>query len=307
MKKSNKNLIILFALLALALVGIGTWWVYLLVNFKSNTGGLVKEGFLYTQNNHQNFINMVAWEGATFLILISLISGIIFAYYLKDQKKTRDMQAFFSSLTHELKTPLASIRLQADVIRSLLESSQNKQLQSLSDRMIEDTKNLETQMDKILQLSRMEQGGNLNPKSLNIYLFIRETLEKWCLGEQDFQVTSKNKDIQVMADPFALELILRNLLENSKNHSPQEMIKIDILQRDSSEIIVEYSDRGAFKGNPKKLATLFYKHNSPKGSGIGLYLIKKLMKKMKGELIFNFSPYLSFNLIFKINHEKVSS
>jgi signal transduction histidine kinase len=172
--------------------------------------------------------------------------------------------------------------------------------------MIEDTKNLETQMDKILQLSRMEQGGNLNPKSLNIYLFIREALEKWCLGEQDFQVTSKDKNFQIMADPFALELILRNLLENSKNHSPQEMIKIDILQRDSSEILVEYSDRGAFKGNPKKLGTLFYKHNSPKGSGIGLYLIKKLMKKMNGELIFNCSPYLSFYLIFKINQEKVS-
>jgi signal transduction histidine kinase len=306
LKESNKNLIILFTLLALALVGIGTWWVYLLVNFKSNTDGLVEKGFLYTQNNHQNFINMVAWEGATFLILISLISGIIFAYYLKDQKKTRDMQAFFSSLTHELKTPLASIRLQADVIRSLLESTHNKQLQNLSDRMIEDTKNLETQMDKILQLSRMEQGGNLHPKPLNIYLFIRETLEKWCLGEQDYQVTSKNKNFQIMADPFALELILRNLLENSKNHSPQKMIKIDILQRDSSEILVEYSDRGSFKGNPKKLGTLFYKHNSPKGSGIGLYLIKKLMKKMKGELIFNCSPYLSFNLIFKINQEKVS-
>ena len=306
MKESNKNLIILFTLLALALVGIGTWWVYLLVNFKSNTDGLVKEGFLYTQDNHQNFINMVAWEGATFLILISLISGIIFAYYLKDQKKTRDMQAFFSSLTHELKTPLASIRLQADVIRSLLESAHNKQIQNLSERMIEDTKNLETQMDKILQLSRMEQGGNLNPKSLNIYLFIRETLEKWCLGEQDFQVTSKDKNFQIMADPFALELILRNLLENSKNHSPQEMIKVDILQKDSSEILVEYSDKGVFKGNPKKLGTLFYKHNSPKGSGIGLYLIKKLMKKMKGELIFNCSPYLSFNLIFKRNQEKAS-
>ena len=127
---------------------------------------------------------MVAWEGAAFLILISLISAIIFAYYLKDQKKTRDVQAFFSSLTHELKTPLASIRLQADVISNLLESSKNKQLHSLSERMIEDTKNLETQMDKILQLSRMEQGGNLNPSNLEIHSFIKETLSKWSLGEQ---------------------------------------------------------------------------------------------------------------------------
>ena len=95
---------------------------------------------------------------------------------LKDQKKTRNMQAFFSSLTHELKTPLASIRLQADVINSLLENSQNKRLQNLSDRMIEDTKNLETQMDKILQLSRMEQGGDLNPRPLNIYTFIKNIL-----------------------------------------------------------------------------------------------------------------------------------
>ena len=296
MKKSNKNLIILFALLAFALLGIGTWWLYLLVNLKSNVGNIPNGISLY---DHQKFINMVAWEGATFLLLISSITAIIFAYYLKDQKKTRNMQAFFSSLTHELKTPLASIRLQADVINSLLENSQNKRLQNLSDRMIEDTKNLETQMDKILQLSRMEQGGNLNPRPLNIYDFIRETLEKWSLGEQDFQISSKDKDLNIMADPFALELILRNLLENSKNHSPQEMIKITISQNCLHEVLLQYTDNGIFEGDTKKLGTLFYKHNSPKGSGIGLYLVKKLMKKMKGDLLFRSSPTLSFELVFK--------
>ncbi|MEE2744747.1 MAG: HAMP domain-containing sensor histidine kinase, partial [Bdellovibrionota bacterium] len=268
MKKSNKNLIILFALLAFALLGIGTWWLYLLVNLKSNVGNIPNGISLY---DHQKFINMVAWEGATFLLLISSITAIIFAYYLKDQKKTRNMQAFFSSLTHELKTPLASIRLQADVINSLLENSQNKRLQNLSDRMIEDTKNLETQMDKILQLSRMEQGGNLNPRPLNIYDFIRETLEKWSLGEQDFQISSKDKYLNIMADPFALELILRNLLENSKNHSPREMIKITISQKCLHEVLLQYTDNGIFEGDTKKLGTLFYKYNSPKGSGIGLY------------------------------------
>ena len=296
MKKSNKNLIILFSLLAFALLGIGTWWLYLLINLKSNVGNM-PNGISYY--DHQKFINMVAWEGATFLLLISLITAIIFAYYLKDQKKTRNMQAFFSSLTHELKTPLASIRLQADVINSLLEDSQNRRLQNLSDRMIEDTKNLETQMDKILQLSRMEQGGSLNPRPLNIYNFIRETLEKWSLGEQDFQISSKDKDLNIMADPFALELILRNLLENSKNHSPQEMIQITIFQKNHHEVVLQYTDNGIFKGDTKKLGTLFYKHNSPKGSGIGLYLIKKLIKKMEGKLLFTISPTLSFELIFK--------
>ena len=287
MKKNNKLLIILFALLALALLGIATWWFYLLVNLKSI-------------NTKENFISMVAWEGATFLILISLISAIIFAYYLKDQKKTRDVQAFFSSLTHELKTPLASIRLQADVISNLLESSKNKQLHSLSERMIEDTKNLETQMDKILQLSRMEQGGNLNPSNLEIHSFIKETLSKWSLGEQDFQIKSIKKNIQVLADPFALELVFRNLLENSKNHSPNELITIDISEKSSDTILIEYSDQGTFRGDPQRLGTLFYKHNSPKGSGIGLYLIKKLMKKMKGQVSFKFEPQLSFQLSFKI-------
>ena len=61
--------------------------------------------------------------------------------------------------------------------------------------MIEDTKNLETQMDKILQLSRMEQGGNLNPSNLEIHSFIKETLSKWSLGEQDFQIKSIKKNM----------------------------------------------------------------------------------------------------------------
>ena len=138
------------------------------------------------------------------VVLVGLI--VIYVYYHRLIKLFRLQNNLISNFTHELKTPLASIRLQADVISNLLESSKNKQLQSLSERMIEDAKNLETQMDKILQLSRMEQGGNLNPSNLEIHSFIKETLSKWSLGEQDFQIRSIKKNIQVLlvCIPFQL-------------------------------------------------------------------------------------------------------
>lgn len=214
-------------------------------------------------------------------------------------RKTKSLQAFFSSMTHELKTPLASIRLQADAIDSYIKSLDHKVLKTLSNRMIEDTQNLEVQMDKILQLSRIEQGGVLNPTYINLESFLKHTINKMGHGldiNMDF-----DQDIQqIMADEFALELILKNLLENTKKHS--NINKIDIsTKKTPMGMALTYNDYGIFKGDPKKLGNLFYKFNSSSGSGIGLYLARRLMEKMGGRLEFIFRPNLSFNLYFKIS------
>jgi len=241
---------------------------------------------------------MIKWEGGTFFLLLILISGTLLFLYLKDMRKNKALQAFFSSMTHELKTPLASIRLQADAIDNYIKSLDHKVLKTLSNRMIEDTQNLEIQMDKILQLSRIEQGGNLNPTFINLQSFLNHSIKKMGMG-LDINMTFDKDVQQIMADEFALELILKNLLENTKKHS--KINKVDIsTKKTPMGMMLTYNDYGIFKGEQKKLGQLFYKHNSSSGSGIGLYLAYRLMQKMGGRLEFIFHPNLSFNLYFKL-------
>lgn len=259
----------------LLIMALGTWWLYLVVKLSDKLG------------KGDSFLNMAKWEGSTFLVFLLLISAALFYFYYQDLKKANSLQAFFASLTHELKTPLASIRLQAEVINSTLTDERSS---SLVNRLIEDTQTLEDELDKILQLSRMERGGQLNITSIDL----RTYLHKFNFSYP------QDQDYRVQADEFALKLIIRNLLDNTAKHcrNPQQAVDIN-LYRENKKIVLHYNDHGSpFTGDPKKLGNLFYKHDSSKGSGIGLYLIKKLMLKMQGNCEILSEPNLQFKLTF---------
>jgi len=227
-------------------------------------------------------------------LLLILLSVTLLILYVRNQSKTRALQAFFASLTHELKTPLASIRLQSEVINELLAAKNDASLNKLSARLIEDTGKLETQMDKILQLSRIERGGELNLTTLKLIPFIKNIVKK--LGiELDVQIESNNPNVVVVADEFALEIIIKNLLENTRNHTASKNVNIKI-EDDGKQVHLLYNDHGEFTGDKQKLGTLFYKYNSSKGSGIGLYLSSRLLEKMKGELSIHGDKNLLFSL-----------
>lgn len=281
---SSRLLFILSLIWALVLFFIGAWWIYLLSNFEN----------ILMNTERIKVTKMIIWEGGSFLLLLVLLSVSLLVLYMRNQKKTKALQAFFASLTHELKTPLASIRLQSEVIKELLEAKNDPSLNKLSARLIEDTGKLETQMDKILQLSRIERGGALNLTTLKLIPFIKSIVKKLGIN-LEVQIKSNNKDVVVVADEFALEIIIKNLLENTRNHTESKKVNIEIVD-DGKYVELLYNDHGEFSGETQKLGTLFYKYNSSKGSGIGLYLSTRLMEKMSGELRIKGDKQLQFNL-----------
>lgn len=283
---SSKLLFTLSLLWAGVLLLIGAWWVYVMSNFESFLG------------NKTKITKMITWEGGSFLVLLMLLSISLFILYLKDQKKTKSLQDFFASLTHELKTPLASIRLQGEVIHEILESKKDPALDKLIGRLIDDTAKLETQMDKILQLSRIERGGELNLTTLSLVPFLKRLAKTW-VPEHEVVIVAPLAGTNIEVDEFALELIMKNLLENTRLHTTSKKININI-SSGPKQVQVTYIDHGAFSGDLGKLGTLFYKHNSRRGSGIGLYLSQMLLDKMHGNLKVSYEGIgLKFDLLFK--------
>ena len=272
---------------ALVLLLIGIWWGFLILNFDK----------ILSHSDKLKISKMLMWEGGSFIILLALLSITIFTLFIKDQNKTKSLQAFFASLTHELKTPLASIRLQGEVIHEILSSRNDPSLNKLIDRLIEDTGHLETQMDKILQLSRIERGGELNLISVDLFAFVKNISTKMKLPFE-VKISSDVSHSHVLADEFALELILKNLFENSRVHTQSKQVNLNIHQSNNS-IVLSYMDEGKFEGNLEKLGNLFYKFKSTRGSGIGLYLISKLVKKMNGRMNLSTTPALKHEFFFK--------
>lgn len=276
-KNKTKLIISLNILWVVLMMLLGSWWIYLIMSFgkHASTLGLGRDT--------DRIVNMLLWEGSTFFGLMFLLSGSLFFLYLRDLKKSHAMQVFFASLTHELKTPLASIKLQGEVIHESAEDSGNQKLIKLTERLIEDTGILESQMDKLLQLSRLERGGGLNLTSVNLTQKLKQIIKRE-KNKLDIHFSfNEDDEYLVLADEHALEIIFKNLLENTKIHAQNKNVFIQ-LENKLDHISLSYSDSGHFQGDIHRLGELFYKINSKKGSGIGLYLIYKLLSKMHGSI-----------------------
>lgn len=265
----------------LMLLGLGSWWLFLVFKLHSTLSGL----HLPELGSQERFLNMMRWEGSFFFIFLVLLGGSLFYMYFRDMRKTKAMQAFFASLSHELKTPLASMRLQVEVIKDLIEdeSHDHAQLSNLAGRLVEDSAKLESELEKSLQLSRIEQEGTMTlvPVSLERYLkrYAQRLSESLTI---DLEIQDEARE--VLADELALNVIFRNLFENTLRHNPESKRVLISTQKSGEIVELIYDDFGKkFLGNTSSLGELFYKFNSSKGSGIGLYLIKNLMRKMQGD------------------------
>lgn len=290
MRDHSKLILILSFFWAATLLFLGGWWLYLLIKLGDQLGQL--QG----TRSGPDLVNLVKWEGSAFIVVLTLLSLSLLFLYFKDKKKTQALQDFFASLSHELKTPLASIRLQSEVMNDIVETKyQDTSLHELGMRLMEDTSNLETQMDKILQLSRLERGGHFNLSEVQLKGLLGKMKRAWA---RDLPLTLSNLDesCSALADEFALELIFKNLFENTRNHNPDAKdVTIHIEER-KDDIIISYSDQSVFHGDPKRLGELFYKYNSSRGSGIGIYLIKRSLERMGGELDIETTPKLVFHM-----------
>jgi signal transduction histidine kinase len=279
------------------LLVLGSWWLFLVFKLHS----ILSDLNIPELGSEGRFINMLRWEGSFFFLLMFLLGGSLFVMYFRDMRKSKAMQAFFSSLSHELKTPLASMRLQAEVIKDLIEdeSHSHDQLSDLTKRLIEDTYKLESELEKSLQLSRIEQDAPLTLMPLSLERYLKRHQQK-LPAPLKLTLDIPEEAQEVLADELALNMIFRNLFENTMRHQ-KNAEKIEIrAERINDNVIVHYDDFGEkFTGNTDYLGELFYKFNSTKGSGIGLYLIKSLMQKMQGSFEIQNKDRLRFRLCFK--------
>ncbi len=279
------------------LLGLGSWWLYLVFKLHTTLSNL----HLPELGSQEKFLNMMKWEGSFFFIFLVLLGGSLIYMYIRDMRKTKAMQSFFASLSHELKTPLASMRLQVEVIKDLIddESHDHEQLSNLASRLVEDSAKLESELEKSLQLSRIEQDGLLTLAPLSLERYLKRHQQK-LKGQLNVELKISEGAAEVLADELAMNVIFRNLFENTLRHNPESKTVVISVHPKNTNVELIYDDHGSkFQGQSGRLGELFYKFNSSKGSGIGLYLIKNLMRKMDGQFDILNDERLKMRLYFK--------
>lgn len=221
------------------------------------------------------------------LIIVGMV--IIFFYYQKNIQLYRMQQNFINGFTHELKTPIASLRIFIETM-ALHKLEREKELE-LFDLMKRDTERLQENVDQILNLAKIEDRSFVpDLVSINLSAFIPEftTKQKHLLSSAEIEFLDVKKDFLIFFDKRLLEIVFMNILTNAINHNleSQKKISISIVTHHTTfEVIVTDNGMGLKKENLKDVFKKFYQiGKSAKGSGLGLYIVWQIMRIHKSNV-----------------------
>ncbi len=286
--RQSRRVAILAGLWLAVILVLGGWWATIMLDqarriaeLREEIGVPRAEAYIEVEAMER----MLFWESGTFLVLLMTVSGMLFWYYRRDMQRARGTQAFFAALTHELRTPLTSVRLQTEAIAA------GEPTQELIERLLVDTHRLESQIDKTLELARIEGGGQLADQAIRLDQWLERVLRGIEAGSGGQVLLDIRIDADlppVRGDTAALQLILRNLLENAQRHGDREPIRVDVqASRAQQGVQLCVRDHGSgHDGDPSRLGRMFQRGDASRGTGVGLYLVRVLMERMGGHVSF---------------------
>jgi signal transduction histidine kinase len=241
------------------MVSMASWWLSL--------------GLTMT-NRHRMFL----WEGGTFLLLL-VAGGLVIVLAIKREHTRRmALEAFFMSFTHDLKTAIASIQLQAEGIR---EDWPEGEAGEPLDRLLHDTVRLQIQLENSLFVAQPD--GRLLREDIDVATTIERLRQDW--PELSVRVVGSAR---VRADARALETVFRNILQNAVVHGGATAVEIRVDQPSASVVRIAFHDNG--RGVPaNRLADLgapFSRVSETSGTGVGLYVSRQIVMRLGGSLTF---------------------
>ncbi len=241
-------------------------------------------------------IYYVALLGALFVLILITVYFYTVYQLLRQKYLARMKTDFINNITHEFKTPIATMNLIIDTLRNPSVSNNPEMVKDYLKKLKDENKRMLDQVEKILMLGRIEQNRmvwNDEPVSLNE--IIEEAIEQMSLILEDhngkiYFEPAAEKDI-VYGDPVMLQRVFINLIDNAIKYSTKNpVIQIRTYNR-GKFVVVEFKDNGIGmnKTVQKHVFDKFFRkptgdvHNV-KGHGIGLTLVKQVLDHVKAHV-----------------------
>jgi two-component system sensor histidine kinase SenX3 len=245
---------------------------------------------------------VINWREVVPLVLGIIFFGLIIAglvvytvFLVREIQKNEQQDSFLNAVTHELKTPIASIRLYLETLqtRQLSEAQQ----QDFYRTMLEDTDRLLGTVEQILKAGEARHAsGKKNWERVDFSAIVAETVDltrlRHHLPDEVLQLSgSAGEKIYLRGNPHELRTAVFNLVENAVKYSGEKKeIEIELFSPDIDTILLRVRDKGVGIPHPelKRIFKRFYRVASSangrvKGTGLGLFIVRSIARRHGGD------------------------
>lgn len=228
------------------------------------------------------------------LLLAMIIGGVVLntIFLVREIRRNAQHDAFINAVTHELKTPVASIRLYLETLQS--RSVDEEKRQEFYRIMLEDSDRLLTTIEQVLRTGRIGAASRkLNLVRIDLHNVVQE-----CLARERtlHHLTAESlkyhpgPPVDIMGDPDEVRAAVSNLIDNAIKYSGSDVsVTVETAQVEGRYVTVRVRDEGA--GIPKielkRIFRRFYRVPGPlatrvRGTGLGLYIVRSVAKRHGG-------------------------
>ncbi len=228
-------------------------------------------------------------EGIGMLLLILIGVYVIFVFWNRQSNLYSQQRNVIAQVTHELKSPLASIQLHLETIR--LRRPNEEKLDSFVGTMLADTERLHYLINNLLMAARLEQRRKpteRRPTDLTALVGEHVERERTTLPVGGNIVFEAAAGLKAMVDPEEMGMVVRNLFENAILYSPQSPeIHVRLIKSGGTlQLSVQDQGRGLDTKEQKKIFDRFYRVQPPgenvRGTGLGLYIVESIIRGYGG-------------------------
>lgn len=297
MKKQNPLFyhVLVFILAQIAWFSLLGLWIYWYV---TNHILITKVGQEFATKlipDTSNLFTLIS--GLVLLVVVSVGMSMIFIYLARQLQLTRLYDNFIANVTHELKSPLASIQLYLETMQSRNITPQRQN--DFFKHMLKDVDRLNRLINSILYMSGLETKKTVlrYPHDYHIYSaepvireLIDEAAQQQKIPDNSIEI-SGNLSCRCVIDRNWMRIVFDNLFDNARKYSPETLkLKVNLTCK-LERILIEVADYGT--GIPakelKKIFNKFHRIDRPdsssvKGTGLGLYWVREIIKYHGGKI-----------------------
>lgn len=231
----------------------------------------------------------------TVVFALILVGLIVYLFVTVKEVRLNQRQAnFVDSVTHELKTPIAALRLYLETLQ--LRELDAEQRADFYQTMENELQRLDHLINQLLEVGRLDAIGHLaDPEDIALDGLLRDCAKSACAHHKkvaDEVVTFEIEPTLVHTRRVVLEMIFRNLLDNAVKYAgedPQVQVKVQMKPRGRVSVQIIDNGEGVPQDLRKQIFRMFYRGENElerrqKGTGLGLYISRTLTQILKGSI-----------------------